>query len=67
MINLFEKGNLKDMVALGQGEETKALFEYSIWEYLEEQYYEVINNRSMGRVFKIEEIIKHMENKNDRP
>ena len=45
IIDLFEEGNIKEMVEFAQSEETKKVFnEYPVWEYLGEPYYEIVKN-----------------------
>jgi len=57
MIDLFETGNLCDVIELGQCDASKKLFEYPVWEYLECEIYTVIKNMSMGQVYKRKENI----------
>jgi hypothetical protein len=56
-INLFESGRIGDMVEHMQSEKTKKLFEYPVWEYLGEEFYDVIRNMTYGIVYKTKRAI----------
>jgi hypothetical protein len=57
MIDLFEEGNLCYMIEESIQEENKALFDYPIFEYLPDVYYDVIMDMSRGKVYKRKENI----------
>ena len=44
LVDLFEEGNLQDMIELAQSDKSKALFDYPVWEFLDEPFYEVVRN-----------------------
>jgi hypothetical protein len=58
MIDLFEEGNLAEMVEIGQCDKSKALFDYPVWEFLDEPFYDVVRNMTMyGMEYKRKENI----------
>jgi hypothetical protein len=47
LIDLFEEGNIQDMIELAQCDKSKALFCYPVWEFLGDPYYDVISKMSL--------------------
>jgi hypothetical protein len=58
LVDLFEEGNLAEMVEIGQCDKNKALFDYPVWEFLDEPFYDVVRNMTMyGMEYKRKENI----------
>lgn len=58
LVDLFEEGNLQDMIELAQSDKSKALFNYPVWEFLDDPFYEIVKNMQMyGKEYKRKENI----------
>jgi hypothetical protein len=57
IVKHFEKGDLCECIELAQSDSSKALFDYPVWEFVTEEIYDVIQNMSMGQVYKRKENI----------